>query len=694
MSSPERRNIFYQKLLESLTLSEVHKEDLLKRGFDSPQIESGGYRSLDSKRNLIIDSLVKENGEPEEIPGFYLSTEGKWKLSGRNGLLIPVRGPNQEIISLKIRDDKPKEPTDKYKLLSSTKKGKGAKAKVSCHYPTNFDPKEEILRITEGELKADILSHYFKENTISIPGVHAWKFGYEAVQKLNPKEVILAFDSDKEKEFHNEYFKSEETPMIVGKSLSNLFLSIQRLGIPVSIEHWHEEDGKGLDDVISAGNEDSVSRLSEEEAEEFVKKALGDQGGQSLDWVYVVGFKSFLNLERNIFLDKEQFGDKFNPNEEMTSRAYSESMIANPAFTMVDSVEFFPDREKIIHHNGDFRTVNTWTPMTLPSEKGDVEPLIDHLHYILPEEDSVKHLLNWFAFNRQFPAEKINWAVLIQGEEGTGKSFLGGIMEDLLGEENISKPRNEEVHEKYGDWQMNCSLVIIEELMAEGRIGLANKLKPIITENMTRIRSMHKTAFDYPNRFNLMAFTNHQNATIISKGDRRYFVNFSNAVPKSEEYYNKLWGWRKENGNAIRHFFDTIDLSKFNPKGKAPMTEAKRELTINSLQNYEQWISEGISSGEFPFKNDLVCPTDLSQHIPRWVKGNVTPRSIAFALKKFDCDRLCKITSSTGERKQIWSIRRKEMWSSATSEALKEKYFESLPQNTPGANPLEFQSEM
>ena len=46
-------------------------------------------------------------------------------------------------------------------------------------------------------------------------------------------------------------------------------------------------------------------------------------------------------------------------------------------------------------------------------------------------------MLQWLAWIVQHPDEKVQFAILIVGRGGTGKSWLGTLMERIFGEDNV-----------------------------------------------------------------------------------------------------------------------------------------------------------------------------------------------------------------------------------------------------------------
>ena len=152
----------YAALINALPLDVPHRENLEKRGFTAEQIEKLQYKSLPRRKAPIVDRLTAKI-DPEGVPGFWKPEDGKWQLAGTDGLIVPSRDKNGEIISLKIRANADKFK-GKYIQLSSNPKadkdGKqkfpcGTKAAISVHFPI-VGKRGDVLRITEGELKADL----------------------------------------------------------------------------------------------------------------------------------------------------------------------------------------------------------------------------------------------------------------------------------------------------------------------------------------------------------------------------------------------------------------------------------------------------------------------------------------------------------------------------------------------------------
>ncbi len=139
--------------------------------------------------------------------------------------------------------------------------------------------------------------------------------------------------------------------------------------------------------------------------------------------------------------------------------------------------------------------------------KEETSPLIlEHLEYLIPDESERNHILNFLAFLVQQPGEKIHHALLIQGEQGTGKSFLAAAMERLLGSSNVATVDTSELKGDFTGWMKGAQLIVVEEMMAMGRLELMNKLKPLITQPHLRINEKYVPQYRMPNRANFLLF--------------------------------------------------------------------------------------------------------------------------------------------------------------------------------------------
>ena len=184
-------------MLDLLTLSDRHKENLIGRGLSEERIERNQYRSIpetEKGRRLLANLLRSCGCDLSGIPGFR-TRYGEWTLAGPRGFLIPVRNKEGLIQGLKIRLDDEADPDRKYRWLSSRDMPNGTRSCSWIHVTGNTANKRAYL--TEGPLKGDVAS--FLDNDalfVCIGGVNAIHGLKETVLNLGVTELVEAMDMD------------------------------------------------------------------------------------------------------------------------------------------------------------------------------------------------------------------------------------------------------------------------------------------------------------------------------------------------------------------------------------------------------------------------------------------------------------------------------------------------------------------
>lgn len=166
------------------------------------------------------------NVDLTSVPGFKLNNGGALTIRGWRGFAVPARDIDGRIAAYQIRvyDTEPEKTFGKWLFPTG--------AKQCVHFPVIGD-RGEILRVTEGLLKADVASGLSDTYTIGMSGLNA-KLAMEAIRGLQPAKVLVSLDQ----EF--------ETNVNVVRTAREIVSGCRELSIESSIETWSE--GKGVDD--------------------------------------------------------------------------------------------------------------------------------------------------------------------------------------------------------------------------------------------------------------------------------------------------------------------------------------------------------------------------------------------------------------------------------------------------------------
>jgi len=235
-------------LLDGLELSPDHRKNLLTRGLSDQAIEAGLYRTLpENTHDVALRVFLQLAQTFDQIPGL-LRRGGAVRVNSKPGLLIPVRDVAGLIVALKVRRDVVKDDESRYVYMSSrTRKNPGAPSPGSpAHVPAGISGPCNLVRITEGELKADVATQLSGIPTISFPGVSSWRSILPVLEKLQVRTVRLAFDAD------------AATNPNVANALQDSSRKLRKIGYAVELERWSIDAGKGIDDLLISGGTPEV----------------------------------------------------------------------------------------------------------------------------------------------------------------------------------------------------------------------------------------------------------------------------------------------------------------------------------------------------------------------------------------------------------------------------------------------------
>lgn len=233
----ETRHKTYTALLEKLSLASDHIDNLLGRGLKEDEIKQLGYKTTPVVgMEKIAKELVQEGCELSGVPGFYQTESGIWKFTiSQRGILIPVKDFNGRIQGMQIRRDDVKKR--KFRWVSSSELKNGCKAEGWTHLA---GLPAEIMLLTEGPMKADVIHALAGLTVLAVPGVNVLTQLESALKQLREqglKKIMTAFDMDMATNPH------------VQKGYRQLLLLLDQMGFQFGTYLW---DGsfKGLDDYI------------------------------------------------------------------------------------------------------------------------------------------------------------------------------------------------------------------------------------------------------------------------------------------------------------------------------------------------------------------------------------------------------------------------------------------------------------
>ena len=185
--SPKERDEVYNAFLNMLSLSNLHRNDLINRGLSADDIVRLGFRSAPTfGRDRYAQKLIEQGFNLEGIPGFFKHAEknlGWSTYCPDSGFFIPYRDKDGYITFMEIRLNKPiiegGKDKGRYRRFSSNRDGLecGSMAQGTLHVEM-CEGTPRYVYVVEGALKAYVAralynSIYGKDDIIflAVPGV-------------------------------------------------------------------------------------------------------------------------------------------------------------------------------------------------------------------------------------------------------------------------------------------------------------------------------------------------------------------------------------------------------------------------------------------------------------------------------------------------------------------------------------------
>jgi hypothetical protein len=405
-------------------------------------------------------------------------------------------------------------------------------------------------------------------------------------------------------------------------------------------------------------------------------------------YVYVIEIDRMYDLDKNVMMNKTQFENK---HWRDINKPWA-TMICCQDLRICDKLTYAPGqprfcKEKSFTSNSILNCLNVWVPSEVEDMEGDITPWLELLDKVFDgDKTAIKHVTSFLAFMVQNPGERINHALVIQGEQGIGKDSIFNAVGNILGNQNVSSVLLQHVESQFNDWLFGKQLVIFQEMLAPGRRNIYNKLKTILTDPTHTINAKHLPLQRVYNRGNYVFLTNYKHALSIDPGDRRMWVWYSEMKPLGPNFYISFYKWLGDR-NSASHLYNYLihyDTSGFNPTAAPPMTAGKMSMIKSSGSEVEQYLTEAFENNAWPMGSDLVNINHMLAAI-RPIMRVTTPmlkdalEGAARNVADVQLRPRIKIQDGKDVRVRLWSIRNHHTWSTANAEQLLKEYRMPLP---------------
>lgn len=441
----------------------------------------------------------------------------------------------------------------------------------------------------------------------------------------------------------------------LAESLRDMFLSAK------DVADWMKAADETKHSEIDAITRASLATVAKETRERIsggkiplgeIKKALSytparnaKVPGWCRPWVYDISDDRFFNTAFKLSSTTQGFNAMYD-RESVTkadildgktspSQSASELALNVHKIPTIAGRRYEPGQDAIfITPEGTF--ANTYREHEIPAEPEAIYPrdvaninrIKVHIKHLLPDPKEARLFLDCLSWIVQNPGDHLNFAILLQGVEGDGKSFFAMLMRSVMGVSNVKMINAQSLEGNFTDWAVGQCLTCIEEVRLikhTNKYEIINRVKPMITNPIIEVHPKGKPQYNAKNTTSYMLFTNFKDALPLDDDGRRYLVLFSQWQRKTAldafkathpDYYEKLYNTFVESAPAIRQWLIGLEQSRdFKPKGDAPDTKAKRVMirmaTPEFITNVQELIERREAYDVCPELMSITTLTDL-----------------------------------------------------------------------------------
>ena len=360
------------------------------------------------------------------------------------------------------------------------------------------------------------------------------------------------------------------------------------------------------------------------------------------EWCYVKSENKFCHMPRGyLMLSRESF-DLINATADGVPRK-GNGMPGKPSELfpdwrgdVVDMLGFDPRAEQF-YKRGAVRYCNAFVgtmpdvEAITPEVQWAIDLYVGHLLALCNGDVEVRDILmQWMARIVQLPGQIARWAIMLIGEEGTGKTMLVKPLIDALGQGNVRVVGAKSINNKGGfmDWAAAGKLLgVLNDFVISGpeKYETAEAIKPVITDDYVTITRKGKVEITYENYANYLANGNSKSPLPITRGARRwYFIRTSQMDQFIErdkagaaQYFDRLaHAVRALTPGQWRAFWDGVSVAADFPQ-RAPWSRELENVIANDISEAKHAVMEIVGDAKIVSQDQIGLSLRNVQDAPR-----------------------------------------------------------------------------
>ena len=358
------------------------------------------------------------------------------------------------------------------------------------------------------------------------------------------------------------------------------------------------------------------------------------------------------------------------------------------------------NKRDLLVQTGHMVTLNTYVRSKIRPDKGDwsaIRALLIHLVGKERSEAGAAFLIDWLAMPLQYLYRngvplKLLTAIVLRGEQGTGKGLLKQIMRHIYGATNVGVINQKVLDGDFNTIIQNKLLLVAEEVKSDTAkyAETKEKLKGWITEPEVLIEGKGIDIKERKSCFNMMFFSNRERPVDVEQGDRRFSV-FSQEEKLPEKVIEDVVADIEGDCRQVSAFMyellhREVTISKrelFHSQARDAVREAgltleqrfAREVALNGIDGYaDDWVKIQplmdpkfrkirVTNDDTKDTEPYVTASAISGAFEAWansegqqLRSNPSMKEIASALRKAipGAEPLKNPIKVAGARTRVW----------------------------------------
>ncbi len=477
--------------------------------------------------------------------------------------------------------------------------------------------------------------------------------------------TVLKFAKENARAKAKDDFEREMTRIKACSDVDELFEDVAvALGKVITLPHQLQTAATALQSRMTELNGVKMPIADVRKVLTAASRGKGSKKGDVPEWVedfvWVEGEDRFYSLSERKAISVKSYNARYDrhmltPEDKAMRVAVPSTRAADAALTLyeasrVDGLIYLPGLDQIVQAGHGETYVNTYDDRDVPvakkpktdEERAALDAVRLHFRTLFPDDRERRILLSFLAHHVQNPTERVNWAVLVQGVEGAGKTWMQNLMAAVLGPKNVKPVKPTSLFADFNGWAEGSQMAFVEEIRLRGhdRFEVLDKIKDVITNDTIEVTRKGKDPVTRPNTQSYVLLTNWQDALALSDNDRRYFIlrtalqnkrDLKAFLAQHPDHFANIFGAVAEHPEVLRWWLERMKLhEEFNAGGHAPDTESKRLMAALTGSDEQDAIGLLIEQAPFPDCSDyLLNITKLGSRLADMEGDFVVPQTRA-----------------------------------------------------------------